>query len=71
MLAGGLDRVTDVARFLKVSTALVYLLMNRGILPYTTIGRCRRVPHRAVVELATKNMVGTTVTGEATTGGAD
>src|SRR4051812_32126686 len=57
LLSDGLDRVADVARYLKISTAQVYVLMGRGELPYTTIGRCRRVPHRAVVQLAARNLV--------------
>jgi hypothetical protein len=33
LLAEGLDRVADVARYLKISTAQVYVLMERGELP--------------------------------------
>jgi excisionase family DNA binding protein len=57
LLECGLDRVADVAKYLKVSTAQVYVLMATGQLPFTKIGRCRRVPHRAVVALAARNMV--------------
>jgi excisionase family DNA binding protein len=57
LLAEGLDRVADVARYLKISTAQVYVLLRRGELPFTRIGRCRRVPHRAVVALAARNLV--------------
>jgi excisionase family DNA binding protein len=57
LLCEGLDRVADVARYLKISTAQVYVLMQKGLLPYTKIGHCRRVPHRAVVELAARNLV--------------
>jgi excisionase family DNA binding protein len=57
LLADGLDRVADVARYLKISNGQVYVLMERGELPYTKIGCCRRVPHRAVVALASRNLV--------------
>jgi len=64
LLEDGLDRVADVAKYLKISTAQVYILMGRGDLPYTRIGRCRRVPHRAVVSLAARNMVHTVQHGQ-------
>jgi len=58
VVAGGLDKVQEVARFLKLSVASVYKLMDKGDLPYVKIGRSRRIPHRAVVELAARNLVG-------------
>ena len=57
LLTEGLDRIQDVARFLRLSRSQIYALMHRGALPYVRIGRSRRVPHRAVVELAERNMV--------------
>jgi excisionase family DNA binding protein len=57
LLCEGLDRILDVALFLKVSRSQVYALMDRGLLPYVRIGRSRRVPHRAVVEMAVRNLV--------------
>jgi excisionase family DNA binding protein len=57
LLEDGLDRVRDVAAYLSVSVAQVYALMARGELPFTKIGRCRRVPRRAVVNLAARNLV--------------
>jgi excisionase family DNA binding protein len=58
LVADGLDRVGEVARFLKVSMSTVYGLMQRGALPYVKIGKLRRVPHRAVVELAASGFAG-------------
>jgi excisionase family DNA binding protein len=49
--------VADVARFLRLSQSTVYDLMARGLLPYVKIGKSRRIPHRAVVELAAQNLV--------------
>jgi excisionase family DNA binding protein len=53
----GLDRVADVCRFLRLSQSTVYGMMERGDLPYVKIGKSRRIPHRAVVELAASNLV--------------
>jgi excisionase family DNA binding protein len=57
LLEGGFDRAADVSKYLNVSIAQVYLMMAKGELPFTKIGRCRRVPHKAVVALAARNMV--------------
>ena len=57
LVQDGLDRVADVARFLKLSPSTVYGMMDRGLLPYVKIGKARRVPHRAVVELAAGSLV--------------
>ncbi len=57
LLADGLDRIADAARFLKVSTSTIYALLGSGALPSTRIGRARRIPHRAVVELAARGLV--------------
>jgi hypothetical protein len=42
LLEGGLDRVVDVAKYLKISTAQVYVLLATRQLPCVRIGRCRR-----------------------------
>lgn len=49
---GGLERVGDAARFLSVSRSLIYKLINSGVLPSVKIGNSRRIPIRAVRELA-------------------
>jgi len=48
----GLERVTDAARYLSVSRSMVYKLINAGVLPSVKIGSSRRIPIRAVRELA-------------------
>lgn len=48
----GFERVTDAARFLGVSRSLIYKLLNAGVLPSAKIGNSRRIPTRAVRELA-------------------
>jgi excisionase family DNA binding protein len=57
LVLDGLDRVGEVARFLKLSVSTVYGLMDRGELPYVKLGKSRRIPHRAVVELAATRLV--------------
>lgn len=52
----GLDRVEEGARFLKISRSRLYELMSTGELPFVKIGRSRRIPHRAIVELAVKHL---------------
>jgi excisionase family DNA binding protein len=57
LVLDGLDRVGDVAKFLKLSPSTIYDFMARGVLPYVRLGRSRRVPHRAAVELAARHLV--------------
>ena len=57
IVAGGLQRISDTARFLGVSRSLVYRLINSGVLPTVRIGRSRRIPIRAVRDLAATNLV--------------
>jgi excisionase family DNA binding protein len=54
----GLCTVKEAGAFLRVSIALIYRLMETGKLPYAKIGRCRRIPRRALVELAARHLVG-------------
>jgi excisionase family DNA binding protein len=53
----GLQRISETARFLGISRSLVYRLINAGLLPTVRIGRSRRIPIRAVRELAAKNLI--------------
>jgi len=53
----GLVTVKEAAAFLKISVAGIYALMSRGELPFCKIGRSRRIPRRALVELAARNIV--------------
>jgi excisionase family DNA binding protein len=57
LMADGLDRIPEAAHFLKVSTTTIYHLMAQGRLPFVKIGKARRIPHQAVVELAATNLV--------------
>jgi excisionase family DNA binding protein len=57
LVLGGLDRVGEVAVFLKLSTSTIYGLMAAGSLPSVKIGKSRRIPHRAVVDFAASRLV--------------
>lgn len=57
----GLERVADAARFLGVSKSLIYTLIRSGKLPSVRLGTSRRVPVRAVRDLARTNLVPTPV----------
>jgi len=54
----GLISLPEAARFLSLSRSKVYVLMERGDLAYVKIGRARRIPRRAVIELAARNLTG-------------
>ncbi len=53
----GLARVTEVAKFLALSRAKLYLMMDAGELPYVRFGKSRRVPWQAVRDLVRESTV--------------
>lgn len=57
LVADGLQRISETARFLSLSRSLVYRLINTGVLPTVRIGRTRRIPTKAVMELAASSVV--------------
>jgi excisionase family DNA binding protein len=57
LFCDGLERVADAARFLGVSKSFVYMLIRSGSLPSIKLGTSRRVPIRAVRDLARNNVV--------------
>lgn len=71
LVTDGLMRVSEVGRFLGLSRSSVYQLMNRGELPWAKLGRARRVPRRAVVELAARCLRGGSHVSERVSVGAD
>lgn len=56
LLDDGLERVADAARFLGVSRSFIYKLLKAGVLPSAKIGNSRRIPIRAVRELAAASL---------------
>ena len=57
IVSEGLERVADAARFLGISRSLIYKLLHAGVLPSVKIGNSRRIPIRAVRELAADHLV--------------
>jgi excisionase family DNA binding protein len=55
--ARGLVTVKKASKFLSISRGSIYGLMTAGILPSVKIGRSRRIPRAAVLELARKSLV--------------
>lgn len=58
MVADGLVRMPEAEKFLGLSRSKLYELMEQGTLPYVKIGRSRRIPRKALSELAASNLVG-------------
>lgn len=58
MLADGLCTVAEAGKFLAISRSSLYVEMDAGRLAYVKIGRARRIPRRAIVELAAANIRG-------------
>ena len=54
----GLTTVAEAARFLCISRSSLYALMDAGGLVYVKLGRARRIPRRALVDLAADNLTG-------------
>jgi excisionase family DNA binding protein len=54
---GGFGTVDQVAKFLSISRAKVYSLMDAGHLPYAKIGKSRRLPWAGVKALAARSMI--------------
>jgi excisionase family DNA binding protein len=58
VVADGLVSVAEACEFLGVSRSSLYVLMDKGSLKYCKIGGARRVPRRALVELAERSLRG-------------
>lgn len=54
----GLMTVAEAGRFTGLSRSSLYSLMEEGKLVYAKIGRARRIPRRALVELAASSLRG-------------
>ena len=58
LVAEGMMTVREVAEFLRVGRSTVYVWMDRGDLCFCKLGRSRRIPRRAVLELAAEHLRG-------------
>jgi excisionase family DNA binding protein len=56
LVADGLCTVAAAARFLGLSRALIYVLISQGALDSVKIRGARRIPRRALVDLAVRNL---------------
>jgi excisionase family DNA binding protein len=58
LVAEGFAKLPEAERFLGLSRAKIYALMDGGQLPYAKFGRARRIPWRALKEWAARGLVG-------------
>jgi len=58
LVEAGLARIDEGCRFLGISRAKLYEIMDRGELPYVKIGRSRRLPRQALKEFAARRLIG-------------
>jgi excisionase family DNA binding protein len=63
LVADGFDAVVEAAKFLGLSRAYVYQLMDSGELRYAKFGRARRIPRRELLAYARRCMVAAEVKG--------
>jgi len=58
VLEDGLLRIKEASAFSGWSVAFIYKLMRQDELVYVKVGRSRRIPRRALIELAEKHLLG-------------
>jgi excisionase family DNA binding protein len=59
---GGWRTVSEAAHYTRLSRSTLYQLMTDGRLPYTTVGRRRLIPAKALDDLCSANLVNTAAT---------
>jgi len=58
LVTDGLVTVQEAAEFLSISRSKLYELMDKGELIFVKIGRSRRIPRRALIDLAARGLKG-------------
>ncbi len=58
LVRDGLMTIAEAAAFLRVGRSTLYALMERGALVYVKIGTARRIPRRALIDVAVANLQG-------------
>jgi excisionase family DNA binding protein len=58
LIEGGFVTVPEAAKYLSVSRAKVYVMMEQGELVYCKFGRSRRIPRQALREYAERCLIG-------------
>ncbi len=66
LVSSGMLTVAQAADLLSLGRTSVYKLMETGDLCYVKLGRARRIPKQAVLELAARNLRGGWLGSEAT-----
>ena len=57
LVADGLVTVREAAQWLGLGRAKLYQMMEQGELAYVKIGRARRIPRGALVDVAVSGLV--------------
>lgn len=57
LMKDGLATIQESSAFLGVSRSTLYALCDSGELPWVKIGRSRRIPRRALEQLAERNLI--------------
>jgi excisionase family DNA binding protein len=58
LVEDGLVTVSEAAGFLRLSRSTLYTMMDSGEIAYVKIHRARRIPKRALIELAARELRG-------------
>ena len=58
LVSDGLVTIREAAQFLRVSRSKLYDLMDNGELKFVKLGRSRRIPRRALIDLAASGLQG-------------
>jgi excisionase family DNA binding protein len=58
LVADGAVSVTEAVRITGLSRSFLYKLMEGGQLEYMKIGKARRIPRRALLDLMARSLVG-------------
>jgi excisionase family DNA binding protein len=58
LVGEGMATVEEGQSYLRLSRSMIYALMDKGLLAYVKIGRSRRIPRRALIELAAGGVIG-------------
>jgi excisionase family DNA binding protein len=58
LIEEGFVKVPEAAKFLSVSRAKVYAMMDQGELAYCKFGKSRRIPRRALRKYAERCLMG-------------
>jgi excisionase family DNA binding protein len=57
LVGEGFAKVAEAVQFLGLSRAKIYQMMDAGDLVYAKFGKSRRIPRRALIELAERALV--------------